>query len=557
MKLWFSTSALLLSQYRKFHKLAVENKSHLVYNSLFKQECGNEKAWRLYYTLQETVSKTTLVPSVIREQLRDNRVVLEDYVKGLGTDKHGRTVKIGKFLTGRALKLFEKDPKRQLNKKEGNLLAVISRHPYDVVGSSTGRSWTSCIELDKGKNKRYILEDVKHGTIVAYLVVNTDKNINHPIARVRIIKYFKESNPKEYILVPDINAYGIQHKKFEQFLRNWCSRVTSRDPGNYLKSPVLTDMRQDNLKLQPTSWVSFENYQDPSNSSLYVYNPVHIPNLEILNVAQQEIVFDLHKDANTNWWIGYTRALVDVSRKAIWETSPKILKIYKDRAPLDKLNSYFKNYKNYNYLKLAIEKQDIEIFDIVRWTTTHKYLEDEQLEILQTCKGYILEKMDYSRLTNKQLRNFSKIWVRNLGDLRRLIRAKIKFRDYTTQGKQIEFFVRDIKTCVGFEYEMLCVFNNAKDYLLQTYANNDVFSELVNIDLKTPPPLDEIDKRNLWQKVKSRIFKYIRDKNADQWEARRAAEILNYRAYIDQFRKEESLELDPDDDRSEHFIRTH
>jgi hypothetical protein len=311
------------------------------------------------------------------------------------------------------------------------------------------------------------------------------------------------------------------------------------------------------LKLHPSTWVSFENFQDLSNSSFYVYNPQTVPNLEILNVAQQEILFSLHKDTNTNWWIGYTKALLDVSTKAIWETSPKILKVYKEKAPLLDLDRVFLNYKNYKFLKLAIEKQDIEIFDVVRWTTTHKFLEEEQLEILQNCKGYILEKLDYSRLTNKQLRNFSKIWVRNLGDLKRLIRAKIKFRDLTDKGKQIEFFVKDIKTCIGFEYEMLRVFWNPKDYLLQTYANNNVFAELVNWDVKTPPPLPEIDKRNLWQKVKARVFKYLRDSNAKHWEAKRAAEILNYKAYIEQYRREEALELDSQDERSAHLIRTY
>lgn len=99
IRYFLSESALKLSQYRKYHKLAKEYQTHSIYDSLFKHLTGNVKSQRAYYGLSETEPKTCIVPAEVREQLLKKNIILEDYLHGLGTDSHGRTVKIGKHLT--------------------------------------------------------------------------------------------------------------------------------------------------------------------------------------------------------------------------------------------------------------------------------------------------------------------------------------------------------------------------------------------------------------------------------------------------------------------------
>ena len=43
---------------------------------------------------------------------------------------------------------------------ETEYLMVISKHPYDIGGMSTNRSWTSCMNLRGGENSNYVPIDI-------------------------------------------------------------------------------------------------------------------------------------------------------------------------------------------------------------------------------------------------------------------------------------------------------------------------------------------------------------------------------------------------------------
>ena len=69
---------------------------------------------------------------------------------------------------------------------------------------STGQRWRSCMARD-GINYKYVVEDIKAGSLVAYVVLKDDVKALYPLMRV-LIKPFR-NDKGETILVP-ANIYG-------------------------------------------------------------------------------------------------------------------------------------------------------------------------------------------------------------------------------------------------------------------------------------------------------------------------------------------------------------
>jgi len=137
----------------------------------------------------------------------------EDYIKGVAYAKDDKDKKqptrIGKILQKnidnsdkysvdikKLADSFRDDPVRTA-KNKNSFKVVISRHPYDIAGMSTDRSWRSCMDLgfdpieyytdnefpeDGGSNSEYVSEDIKAGTIVAYLISSDDVHANGRVA---------------------------------------------------------------------------------------------------------------------------------------------------------------------------------------------------------------------------------------------------------------------------------------------------------------------------------------------------------------------------------------
>lgn len=107
-----------------------------------------------------------------------------------GHNKPTRFIKIGKLLKKNAemKALFDNDPIRNMVKKtrQQKQFIVVSRHPVDIVGASTGRKWSSCIRVTHRQEMSSIYHEVKAGALVAYIVGEKDKNIEHPSARIML-----------------------------------------------------------------------------------------------------------------------------------------------------------------------------------------------------------------------------------------------------------------------------------------------------------------------------------------------------------------------------------
>lgn len=87
---------------------------------------------------------------------------------------------------------------------------VISANPVLIGEMSTGQAWRSCMNLYDGTYKNRVLDDIEHGSIVAYLVHKDDKNCRHPLLRRTLKPGFRDDDFLENhaAYFPD-NLYGF------------------------------------------------------------------------------------------------------------------------------------------------------------------------------------------------------------------------------------------------------------------------------------------------------------------------------------------------------------
>lgn len=211
-------------------KLTLAKKYTRVSNSVYKnikpEFFGTKKDGRLnhrrYFPIELTPEEETAAISKSKAASRIKQVLsaagydLTDYIKGYAqftkSDKPKKqNLRIGKILSGLGetslLELFKTDPVRNIQ----NLMVVVSRHPYDLVGMSTNRGWVSCMSEDSS-NFAYVKADVHGGTIVSYLIKKSDTNIKDPLAR-RLFKRY-ESDSGHVYYKPAAKAYGISNEYY-------------------------------------------------------------------------------------------------------------------------------------------------------------------------------------------------------------------------------------------------------------------------------------------------------------------------------------------------------
>ncbi|RMH20143.1 MAG: hypothetical protein D6698_04720, partial [Gammaproteobacteria bacterium] len=128
MKLIDLLEALKPSQYRPL-RLCWNPDTH---EELFKKLPyeGDRRRFRLYIPFQKETEIE--VPEIIQKELDEQGLELVDYLKGLVRDPKypKRMVKISKFLSDEARKVFNSDPQRA-KKEQHDYIIVLSRHPYD------------------------------------------------------------------------------------------------------------------------------------------------------------------------------------------------------------------------------------------------------------------------------------------------------------------------------------------------------------------------------------------------------------------------------------------
>lgn len=189
----------------------------------------------------------------------------EDYIKGLAYAKEDKDKKqptrIGKILQKniensdkykvdikQLADSFRDDPVRTA-KKKNSFKVVISRHPYDIAGMSTDRSWRSCMNLgfdpieyytdsdfpdDEGSNADYVSRDIEVGTIVAYLISSDDVHpngkvaIRRPLSRILMKPFASDEDPNN-VAYSIGKIYGANSKPFTDFIKNWLTDTVNTD----------------------------------------------------------------------------------------------------------------------------------------------------------------------------------------------------------------------------------------------------------------------------------------------------------------------------------------
>lgn len=254
------SEALTFKQARPYMKAWDPN----FHKAVFEREPRTDKgARRIYLPFETDSTKPINIPDQLQQYLRTaipNKPYMTDadvYMQGLAYEvaNPSRKLGIGKMLA-RSLasesdpdrkaelqdikKTFDVDPQRAATRKPDKLI-VISRHPYDVAGMSTDRGWSSCMNIVDGVNKRYVLRDVKQGSIIAYLIQSDDMNIRKPLARILIRPYGQIGKPKNIAMMAD-RVYGTAPASFKTQVDAWVDKNYNQDktglfcvkPGLYI-----------------------------------------------------------------------------------------------------------------------------------------------------------------------------------------------------------------------------------------------------------------------------------------------------------------------------------
>jgi hypothetical protein len=227
-----SLSAVPLSLYRPL----VRGWNKTRYADLFNKYEHDRNAYRIYLPLTgSTNHNKVIVPESIVSAVQSQGYYIDNYIAGIAikNEDSKRVVKIGKLLKEKSVKrVYDTDPQRSATKQE-KAWVVISRHPYDIAGMSFDRGWNSCMNVKGGTYKEHLKADIKYGTLVAYYVKDTDKNINNPIARILIKPYI---NVRDVVLLlPESQkTYGTAPASFFDTVSKFCLDVNAGLPkGEY------------------------------------------------------------------------------------------------------------------------------------------------------------------------------------------------------------------------------------------------------------------------------------------------------------------------------------
>ena len=186
----------------------------------------------------------------------------EDYKAGKTRDKYGREVKIGSMLQKskadpKLVNQFANDSTRQL-KSQNNLTVHVTRSAAGVAGqTSRGQSWEneSCKNFENGSNRDYLHNEVKHGTVVAYL----KNHHGHELARATFQPYH---NNRGQVIYRHDSYYGPKVKEFQDHVKGLEKRLSDSHEPNASTYKIHPDVYND-------SGVHLTMHHDISNEHLH------------------------------------------------------------------------------------------------------------------------------------------------------------------------------------------------------------------------------------------------------------------------------------------------
>lgn len=218
--------------------------------------------------------------------------------------------RIGKLLNAHEnseelLHIFKNDESRNLSSNK-SYKVVLSRHPYDVAGQSTGRHWKSCLRLPQKNDKltssgkvdrggiycQLVKNDIREGVLVAYLVYSEDNNISNPLARITVKPYQGEDGDLAYGVG---KIYGAKNNEFSKFVEDWVDDNLNNDlkSNSYFHYPHLYDDDDyTSFDIMPFGWIKdivtelekrnfWLTYESGGEESLLVFVNYRIPDIPV------------------------------------------------------------------------------------------------------------------------------------------------------------------------------------------------------------------------------------------------------------------------------------
>lgn len=209
----------------------------------------NSKGFRVYLPIGALADKKNpVVPLAVRHALKVAGFRVTDYLAKKCvkvSDKEQKNVfNIGKVI-GKdpvAKAAFDNDPQLQSSASGTEYQLVVSCHPYDIIGMSTGRDWDnqSCMRLADGRAgvkdgvySEHLEKDVAEGTLVAYAIRADDINIAKPLVRC-LLKPFTHSDKNVVAYRRETKVYGNAVPGFTETLAKFTRRINAGIPaGQY------------------------------------------------------------------------------------------------------------------------------------------------------------------------------------------------------------------------------------------------------------------------------------------------------------------------------------
>lgn len=185
----------------------------------------NTKQSRLYFPIDFPSFSHTYTR--IEHILKEKGYHISDYKNGYAVNASTkRQTRIGKLIRENKglLRDFAKDNSRYLF----NAAFVISDRAEDISMMSTSRRWTSCTNASEHKADKKIIKDIENGTLIGYLIDETDPYILSPRARV-LLKPLRNQTGETIYYVDKF--YGNSCDQLEEFTQRISKQISSKAPG--------------------------------------------------------------------------------------------------------------------------------------------------------------------------------------------------------------------------------------------------------------------------------------------------------------------------------------
>jgi len=237
---------------------------------------------------------------------------------------------------------------RKTVKSGEKVIVVISRHPYDILGMSTGRkAWDSCLNIDYGERREYISPMLKTGVLIAYLCKYKDENIEQPLGRILIKPFFKKKdrgmNYKNPNWLLKVSApYGIFYKDIANTVQEWLDEHWNKyiyDSGedyvledhNVYRDPEDTDIMSNNEERNKEMEVRSRNFSIDFENFAYLYFKLK------KDIPEAEAIKEYMSDKN-NKYIDYLS-----SREYAYRTKNK-------KIPIEEIFNFIMNNNIVQYM---------------------------------------------------------------------------------------------------------------------------------------------------------------------------------------------------------------